>query len=141
MQVFSCELWKAFKNTYFEEILQVAVNNDSKWYNYNLFPKNKPPVPTGTWKDNSWSIRQLSCSCTSEYTFIFTWPVLNNQIPNLLRSNYKSSLHIRTGAPSKKLTSSHVDVHIEVRNSAVSRICEQIKEVVWARNPFHLTVV
>ena len=29
-QVFSYELWKVFKNTYFEELLQVAVNNDSK---------------------------------------------------------------------------------------------------------------
>ena len=48
---------------------------------------------------------------------------------------------IRAEAPSKKLTCIHVDVPTEVRDSAVSWICEQIKEVVWARNPFHLTQV
>ena len=37
----------------------------------------------------------------------------------------------------KKLTSIHGDVHTEVRNIAFSRVSEQIKEVVWARNPFH----
>ena len=64
-----------------------------------------------------------------------------NQNSNLLRLNYKFSLHIRAEVPSKKLTSIHVDVHTEVRNSAVSRICEQVKEIVWARNPSHLTQV
>ena len=29
-QVFSCELCKVFNNTSFEELLQVAVNNDSE---------------------------------------------------------------------------------------------------------------
>ena len=74
--------------------------------------------------------------------FVFTEPVLTNQISNILWSNYKFFLHIRAEAPSKKLTSIHVvDVHTEVKDSAVSRIREQTKEVVWARNPFHLTQV
>ena len=29
-QMFSCELLQVFKNTYFEDLLQVAVINDSK---------------------------------------------------------------------------------------------------------------
>ena len=28
--LFSCDLWQVFKSTYFKELLQVAVNNDSK---------------------------------------------------------------------------------------------------------------
>ena len=35
-QVFPCEFWQVIKNTYFEDLLQVAVNNDSEQYN-NLF--------------------------------------------------------------------------------------------------------
>ena len=57
---------KCFKNTYFEELSQVAVNNDSKKYN-NLFREDKPPAPTRIRKDNSWSICQHSCCYTSEY--------------------------------------------------------------------------
>ena len=45
---------KFFKDTYFEELLQVAVNNDSKQYNNNLFRENKPTAPTGIRKDNSY---------------------------------------------------------------------------------------
>ena len=70
---------------------------------------------------------------------IFNSFVLTNQILNLLRSNYKFSLLIYAAAPSKKLTFIQIDVQTEVRESAVSRICEQIKEVVGVRNPFHLT--
>ena len=29
-QVFSCEFYKIFKNTYFEELPQIAANNNSK---------------------------------------------------------------------------------------------------------------
>ena len=42
----------------------------------------------------------------------------------------RNAPHIRAEAPSKELTSIHVDVHTEVRDSAVCWICEQIKEVV-----------
>ena len=38
-------------------------------------------------------------------------------------------------------TSIHIDLHTEVRDSAVSWICEQIKDVARARDPFHLTQV
>ena len=42
-------LWivKNFKEHHFEELLQVAVNNDSKYYNNNLLRESEPPAPTG----------------------------------------------------------------------------------------------
>ena len=63
---FPVDCVKCFKNSYFEELLQIAENNDSKKYN-NLFRENKPPAPTRIRKDNRWSICQLSCCYTSEY--------------------------------------------------------------------------
>ena len=35
--VFSCEFCKSFKNTYFKEVLQIAVNNNSTKYNNICF--------------------------------------------------------------------------------------------------------
>ena len=48
---------------------------------------------------------------------------------------------MRAEAPSKKLTYIYVDVHTEVRDSAVTWISEQIKEVLLAKSPLHLTQV
>ena len=66
--------------------------------------------PTWIKKDSSWSICQLLCSytrCSNESNlptpFFFTWSVLTNQFSNLLRSNYKFSLHLRVEAPNKKI--------------------------------------
>ena len=129
-------LWlvKSFKNTYFEEFTQ---NNTIMI----CFVKINH-LPWQGWEKITAGVFVSFCVAVPSNTpFVFTWPVLTNQISNLLRSNYKLSWHIRAEAPSKNLNSIHVDVHTEVTNSAVSWICEQIKEVVWARNPFHLTQV
>ena len=112
--MFFCQLGKVFKSTYFEELLQVSVNNDSK-YNNNQFRENKPLAPTGIRKDNSWSICQLSCCCNSEYALHFHVTCIDQSNSNLLRSNYKYSLHIHAKALSKKLTCIHVDVRTELR--------------------------
>ena len=42
--------------------------------------------------------------------FVFTRPVLTNQISNLARSSYKFSLHIRAKVPNKKLTSIDIEI-------------------------------
>ena len=112
-----------FSDTYFEELLHI--NNDSKLCNINLLRKNKPPAPMMIRKDNSWSICQLSCCCTSEYAqtrmvcsnesdpqsaFVFTWPLLTNQTSNLFWSNYKFSLHMRAEAPNQKLACIHKEI-------------------------------
>ena len=61
-------------------------------------------------------ICQLSCCYTRENEsnlprpFVFTWPVFTNQISNLLRSNYKFSVHLRNKAPNKKLTCIHLEI-------------------------------
>ena len=44
--------FQVFNNTYFEELLQMALDN-SKYYNNTLFHKNKPPASTGIRKDKS----------------------------------------------------------------------------------------
>ena len=61
---FPLDYVKCFKNTYFEEPLQVAVNNDSNKYN-NLLRQNKPPAPTRIKKDNSWIILKITAEVFS----------------------------------------------------------------------------
>ena len=63
---FPVDCIKCFKNTYFQELLQVAVNSDSEYYN-NLFRENKSSASTRIREDNGWSICQLLCCYTSEY--------------------------------------------------------------------------
>ena len=73
---------------------------------------------------------------------VFTWPVLSNQNWNLLRSNYNFSQHIRAEAPNKKLTCIHIETAYLIGGVVKSNLwTEQMKEIVWARNPFHLTQV
>ena len=38
------------------------------------------------------------------------WPVLTNQISNILQLDYKVFLHLRTEAPNKTLTCIHVEI-------------------------------
>ena len=76
---------------------------------------------------------------TNEYILGSHVTCIDQSISNLLRSNFKFSLHIRAESPSKKLNFIHVDVQKKGRKIAVSRISEQIKKVTWARNSFYLT--
>ena len=92
----------------------------------------------------SWSINQLWCFvpaniCVLQQLYISTWSVLTNQISNFKRSNYKFSLYLRAEALNKPTwimcrQCGHWDV-------LWSWICQQMEEVVRARNPFHLTQV
>ena len=103
-----------FKNTYFEEFLQIAVNNNSEKYNNYLFCENKAPAPTGIRKDNSWIICQLSLDYTSKYLYLLNESDLSSALcfhvtcigeSNVKLRVIKFFLHIRAEAPNKGLTS------------------------------------
>ena len=70
-QVLSCELWKVFKNILFEELLQVAVNNDSESYNNN--PLKKCWNFKAVFQRNSVGIPDVNIWNYSEILMTFHW--------------------------------------------------------------------
>ena len=139
---------QSFK-TYFEELLQIALNNNSKQYNNNLLRENKPLAPTGTRKDNSWSIGQIRllyqriCSNKNRLLKLIWFTITRRfHVTCIDQSNfkifaiyYKFSLHIRAEVPNKNLTCIHKEtVQLVALLNKRRKQCEP-------ENSFHLTHV
>ena len=105
-EVFSCEFWKIFKNIYFGELLQVAVttcfNRERKIKQFQYFSVFALL--------HQWIFGLAQKNLIYQLSFLFTWPILTNQVPYLARLNYKSSLNIHVKAPNKKLICIHNEI-------------------------------
>ena len=145
-----CECWSQRTHTFSGRLKKFTKSYDQIRRQHDVWKKtsdlrrlreNKPPAPTGIRKDNSWSICQLSVAVPTnmlkqeslaQTNLVYNRPSLSRDLhwrikfqgfcDQTANSPYIYALKYRTKTA----------LHSQ-RDSAVSRICEQTKEAVWAR--------
>ena len=145
-----CECWSQWTQTSSGRLKKVTTSYDQTRCQHDVWKKtsdlrrlheNKQPAPTGIRKDNSWSICQLSVAVPAnmlkqeslaQTNLVYNRPSLSRDLHWRIKSQGFCDRTINspyTYAPKYRTKTA---LHSQ-RDSAVSRICEQTKEVVWAR--------